>query len=177
MINSVKMARGFTLIELVVVIIILGILAVVAAPKFINLQTDARTSTLNGLKGAIQGANTITYSKAAINGVQDVGDAVASDSGTSRVDIGTGTDAKLNFGYLQSTDVELINAMDISLDTDPSNSADWYIELGEDGAKTAKLFQAGSPYIADDTKECFLEYTPAAAADQIPTYVVKASGC
>ncbi|MGL4750761.1 MAG: type II secretion system protein, partial [Shewanella sp.] len=37
-----KRQQGFTLIELVVVIIILGILAVTAAPKFINLQSDAR---------------------------------------------------------------------------------------------------------------------------------------
>ncbi|ACJ27327.1 MSHA pilin protein MshA [Shewanella piezotolerans WP3] len=47
--------NGFTLIELVVVIIILGILAVTAAPKFINLQGDARVSTLQGMKAAIQG--------------------------------------------------------------------------------------------------------------------------
>ncbi len=50
-----KRQQGFTLIELVVVIIILGILAVTAAPKFINLQSDARTSAIQGMKGAIQG--------------------------------------------------------------------------------------------------------------------------
>ncbi|MEI6895912.1 MAG: prepilin-type N-terminal cleavage/methylation domain-containing protein, partial [Psychromonas sp.] len=65
-----KNQKGFTLIELVVVIIILGILAVTAAPKFINLQSDARLSTLQGLKGAIQGANSLVYSKAAIAGVE-----------------------------------------------------------------------------------------------------------
>ena len=42
-----KRQQGFTLIELVVVIIILGILAVTAAPKFINLQGDARLSALS----------------------------------------------------------------------------------------------------------------------------------
>ena len=45
-----KRQQGFTLIELVVVIIILGILAVTAAPKFINLQSDARASAIQGLK-------------------------------------------------------------------------------------------------------------------------------
>lgn len=63
-----KRQQGFTLIELVVVIIILGILAVTAAPKFINLQGDARTSALQGLKGAIQGANSLVFSKAALAG-------------------------------------------------------------------------------------------------------------
>ncbi|WP_305456085.1 type II secretion system protein [Photobacterium leiognathi] len=62
--------KGFTLIELVVVIVILGILAVTAAPKFLNLQNDARNASLQGLKGAIQGAASIVYGKAAIDGVE-----------------------------------------------------------------------------------------------------------
>ena len=63
-----KRQNGFTLIELVVVIVILGILAVTATPKFLNLQDDARASSLQGLKGAIEGAAGITYGKAAIQG-------------------------------------------------------------------------------------------------------------
>ncbi|MGR5253696.1 type II secretion system protein [Vibrio astriarenae] len=65
-----KKQGGFTLIELVVVIVILGILAVTAAPKFLNLQSDARASSLQGLKGAMAGAAGITYGKAAIDGVE-----------------------------------------------------------------------------------------------------------
>lgn len=63
-----KKQGGFTLIELVVVIVILGILAVTAAPRFLNLQNDAREASLQGLKGAIDGAAGITYGKAAVEG-------------------------------------------------------------------------------------------------------------
>ncbi|WP_269978593.1 prepilin-type N-terminal cleavage/methylation domain-containing protein [Vibrio sp. MarTm2] len=68
-----KRQGGFTLIELVVVIVILGILAVTAAPRFLNLQDDARNASLQGLKGAIDGAAGIVYGKAAINGVEASG--------------------------------------------------------------------------------------------------------
>ncbi len=65
-----KRQGGFTLIELVVVIVILGILAVTAAPRFLNLQGDARVSALQGLKGAVDGAAGIVYGRAAIEGVE-----------------------------------------------------------------------------------------------------------
>ena len=65
-----KRQGGFTLIELVVVIVILGILAVTAAPRFLNLQDDARNSALQGLKGAMDGAAGIVFGKSAINGVE-----------------------------------------------------------------------------------------------------------
>lgn len=66
-----KRQGGFTLIEMVVVIVILGILAVTAAPRFLNFQDDAQEAALQGLKGAIDGASGIVYGKAAIDGVVD----------------------------------------------------------------------------------------------------------
>ncbi|WP_162048684.1 type II secretion system protein [Vibrio taketomensis] len=78
-----KRQGGFTLIELVVVIVILGILAVTAAPRFLNLQDDARNASLEGLKGAMAGATGIVYGRAAIDGVEaDPTGSVSDASGT-----------------------------------------------------------------------------------------------
>src|SRR5690554_6621947 len=59
--------KGFTLIELIIVIVVLGILAVTAAPQFFNFSSDAKQSAITGLKGAIQGASQVTYARAAID--------------------------------------------------------------------------------------------------------------
>lgn len=114
-----KKQGGFTLIELVVVIVILGILAVTAAPRFLNLQDDARNSALEGLKGAMSGAGAITYGKAAIAGQE--GDDGAISIGTSTLD--------LVYGYPEATSTALSLVVD-------GLTADWTLIKGGTSSDT-----------------------------------------
>ncbi|MEC6832672.1 prepilin-type N-terminal cleavage/methylation domain-containing protein [Photobacterium toruni] len=162
-----KKQQGFTLIELVVVIVILGILAVTAAPKFMNLQGDARNASLQGLKGAIQGAAGIVYGKAAIAGIE------SSPSGA--VSAGTGT-VNTEFGYPTASKDGIVKAVEGL----GENTSDTDFVVVKDSQTDGKTIKFTFKNYANDTtppKNCFLTYYAATSPSQAASVILDTGAC
>jgi MSHA pilin protein MshA len=145
--------RGFTLIELVVVITILGILAAFAIPRFITLDSTARSATINGLAGTVKTAAALAR-----------GMSMASNNTVSVTMEGQTVNLVNNYPDAGATGIPL--AINIT-------PGDFTFAAGAPAATgTATWQRTGAPTPAT----CQVSYTPPAAG-ATPVIAVATAGC
>jgi prepilin-type N-terminal cleavage/methylation domain-containing protein len=181
---SKRKQLGFTLIELIIVIVILGILAVVAAPRFIDISSESKVSGLQALKGALVSSNQIIYGKALIQGL--------TDQASANVQLSPNESVAIQYGYLSydgssasSGAFQLTDAVNFTIchhlaDDAACADADWRFDIdsdhiqfyfasaGQDPANGGG--EAGEPL-------CYLKYTMASDADTLPVYELQTADC
>ncbi len=155
-----KKQQGFTLIELVIVIVILGILAALAVPRFISLQREARIAVVDSLFTSVRSGSNIVYAKSAAAG--------ESDNATDTIDIDgaavAGGVIGTNFGYPQAEQADLTLLFD---------------NLSPRFSFTGGAAAAGSTVTitVDGIATCSLIYQSPAAAGATPVITTNKNGC
>lgn len=149
--------RGFTLIELVVVITILGILAAFAIPRFIALDSQARTATVNGLAGSVRSAAALAR-----------GLSMATSSNTSVTMEGNTVNLVNNYPDSSLTGIAA------AINANTGANGDFTFTAGATAATgPATWTRNGAPTPAS----CVVNYTPPATAGATPSVNVVTSGC
>lgn len=156
-----KRAAGFTLIELVIVIVILGILGAVAAPRFLSLQDEAYAANVNSLRSSIQSAMTLSNTFAVLKGgekgaAEAAGDVVVGEWTPTE---GEFKDVKFIYGFPAAEAdgiVAALQGLDAGPDTDDKASSKG-ITYNENGGTIT--FWPSQRYKQD----CKVEYTQATA--------------
>ncbi|WP_417683161.1 type II secretion system protein [Pseudidiomarina aquimaris] len=168
-----KRQQGFTLIELIIVIVVLGILAVTAAPQFINFSSDARASTVKGAQASIQGAMQLVYARSLVNGTE----------GTSPSSVTTeGGAVTTSYGYPTADAAGIAVAAGL-------NANDW-TQVDGTGAAAAEATPAGGAVgfhpagvtpdftvTAETGDSCHVLYTAAVDEDNAATVSAVTGGC
>ena len=135
-----RQQSGFTLIELIMVIVILGILAATAMPKFSDLSGEARVAKVNAMKAAMQSAAAMAHGVQLAQGI-GVNSAVSVDKGLTIISMVNGY-PQAAFGGITSavdtTDYNLDNYLisGVAVDAAHGNCAVSYVEAAVNGTPT-----------------------------------------
>jgi MSHA pilin protein MshA len=156
---KVQAQGGFTLIELIVVIVILGILAATALPKFANLSGDARVASLNAAKGAMSSATAIVHGKILVNPSAVVSNNLPME----------GVNVPVSNTYPAATGIMLAAGL-VAADYTQYDASSTGTKPPVTGT-TIALVPAG----AANPDKCYVSYTPATSATVAPVITVPTS--
>lgn len=149
--------RGFTLVELVIVILILSVLAVSAAPRLLNLQSNAKNSALLGLKGALESAMSVSYGRLAIDGLENEDGLLfypwlreSEWCQQCYFTYGFPANSSMTFPYLLA-----------EITANPNGETDWFVGAG--GAETDQVIFSFPEHFKGtvlNSDNCYLQYSP-----------------